>query len=246
MKVIYGIHSVLEALKSQAWPIEKILMEKEARNPRLREIAGLARSLGVPVQFEPREALSRRAGVGSHQGVMALAPPVGYVAPDEIFRQAGPQPLFLILDGIEDPHNLGAILRTAEGAGVDGVFLPQRRAVGVTDVVMKTSSGAAAYLRIARVTNIASLIQEMKKNSLWVVGVHTESDTIWTAVDYNQPIALVMGGEGKGLHRLVRERCDFLVTIPMHGKVDSLNVSVSAGVVLYEVIRQRRQGLLKG
>lgn len=239
MRVIYGIHSVLEALKSPDWPVEKILVEKESHNPRLRQIVGLARSQGVTVQFEPREALNRRADTASHQGVVAFVPAVRYVPEAELIRRAGPQAFFLILDGIEDPHNLGAILRTADGAGVDGVFIPHRRAVGVTDVVMKTSAGAAAHLSIARVTNVATLVEGLKKENFWIVGVDADSPTPWTDVAYNQRIALVLGREGKGMHRLVRDRCDFLVRIPMRGEVDSLNVSVAAGVVMYEVVRQR-------
>lgn len=239
MGTIYGINSVLELLKSPTYSIERILLDKEINNPRLKEIFALAKEKKIPVDYQARGLLNRKAGTLAHQGVIAVTSTVHYASYESIVEEAGRHPLFLILDGIEDPHNLGAIIRTAEAAGVHGIFIPQRRAVGVTETVFKTSAGAAAHVKIARVVNLANLIEYLKENSVWIVGVEAEAKQSWTDVDYNQPLALVLGAEGKGMHRLVKERCDFLVAIPMFGKVSSLNVSVAAGIVLYEVIRQR-------
>jgi 23S rRNA (guanosine2251-2'-O)-methyltransferase len=166
----------------------------------------------------------------------------GYVDAEEILDSLGELPFLVLLDGIEDPHNLGAILRSCEGAGVDGVFIPEHRAAGLNETVVKTSAGAVEYVRVARVTNLVRLIEELKERGIWVVGVEGGTAASYTDFDFNAPLALVMGSEGKGVRRLVREKCDAMVSIPMRGQVNSLNVSVATGVVLFEVLRQRNVG----
>jgi 23S rRNA (guanosine2251-2'-O)-methyltransferase len=160
---------------------------------------------------------------------------------DQIFDHAAETPLILILDGVEDPRNLGAILRTAEGAGVDGIVIPERRAVGLTDTVAKSSAGAIEYVKVAKTTNLNRFIEELKSRDIWVVGTSADAATSYDNWDWTRPTALVLGGEGSGLHRLVAENCDVLVKIPMYGKIDSLNVSVAAGVILFEAQRQRQK-----
>jgi 23S rRNA (guanosine2251-2'-O)-methyltransferase len=176
---------------------------------------------------------------GNHQGIVAISAAADYVDADKILGNAGGDELLLVLDGVEDPRNLGAILRTAECSGVNGVFLPERRAVGLTETVAKSAAGATEHIDVAKVANLNNLIADLKKQNIWVVGTSVGSATDYTDWDWTRPSALVLGGEGRGLHRLVAENCDVLVKIPMYGKIDSLNVSVAAGVVLFEARRQR-------
>src|SRR6185437_14154901 len=193
------------------------------------------------VRFLGRPELDRMAGNNAHQGVVAITSGKQYNHLDDIVAaKRGRYSLVVVLDGIEDPHNLGAILRTADAAGADGVVIPERRAVGVTGAVAKASAGASEHLPIAKVTNIARTLEELKSKNLWTVGLDERGTQSYEALDYKMDCAVVLGGEGKGLHDLVRRKCDFLVAIPMLGKVPSLNVSVAAGVVLYEIVRQRR------
>jgi len=181
-------------------------------------------------------------GNGGHQGVVAVTSAKQYTDLDDVVAaQRGQYSLVVVLDGIEDPHNLGAILRTADAAGADGVVIPERRAVGVTGAVAKASAGASAHLPVAKVTNIARTLEELKARNIWVVGLDERGKQPYDSIDYNIDCAIVLGAEGKGVHDLVAKKCDFLVSIPMLGKVPSLNVSVAAGVVLYEVVRQRRK-----
>lgn len=240
---IYGVLPVLEALRARSRRIDKVLIANGAREHRLHEIVELARENGIAVTRLAREELERHLDTGvNHQGVAAIAAAADYVGADEIIDAIGSDSLLVILDGVEDPRNFGAILRTAECAGVDGVFIPERRAVGLTETVVKSSAGATEYVKVAKTANINRLIEELKERNVWVVGTSGESETNYTDWDWTQPSALVLGNEGTGLHRLVAENCDVLVKIPMYGKIDSLNVSVASGVVLFEARRQRALG----
>jgi len=240
--LIYGVSPVLEALRAEHRRIDKILVAENAREHRLSEILDECRSRSIPWQRASRDAFLKLAGTEvNHQGVIAFTASAEYVDTDEIFQHAAETPLILILDGVEDPRNLGAILRTAEGAGVDGIVIPERRAVGLTDTVAKSSAGAIEYVRVAKTTNLNRFIEELKSRDVWVVGTSADAATSYDQWDWTRPSALILGGEGSGLHRLVAENCDVLVKIPMYGKIDSLNVSVAAGVILFEAQRQRRK-----
>ncbi len=237
---LYGVLPVLEAMRSGGRRIEKIIVAEGARQHRLNEIYELAREHRVIVEMVPRERLDRLVEQGAnHQGVAAIAASADYVDSDEIVDHANEPALFVILDGVEDPRNLGAILRTVECAGADGVFIPERRAVGLTETVAKSSAGAIEHVKVAKVTNLNRFIEDLKEKNVWVVGTSGEAKMTYTDWDWTTPTALVLGAEGSGLHRLVAENCDALVKIPMYGKIDSLNVSVAAGVILFEARRQR-------
>jgi 23S rRNA (guanosine2251-2'-O)-methyltransferase len=235
---ICGVHAVYEALASDRLPIERIHIAREVRSPKLNEILDLARDRGVPIRKEERAVLDRLAEGGLHQGIIAISGAVSYSDFDTLFK--ADKPLVVVLDGVEDPHNLGAVVRTAEACGASGVVVPERHAAPLTATVIRASAGASAYLPIVRVKNLVGAIEEMKRRGLWVVGVDPAGTQEWTGFDYKGPIGLVLGGEHRGLRRLVREHCDALVRIPMLGKVASLNISVAAGVALYEVVRQRQ------
>ena len=239
MPNVYGVLPVLEALRSGGRRIERIVIAEGARHERLRDVIEAARRLNIPIRREPRAGLDRLSGQANHQGVLAIASAAGYADETALLSTITPQTLFVLLDGVEDPHNLGAIIRSAECAGTTAVIIPERRAAHLTDVVAKTSAGAVEYLPVARVTNLATFIEQLKKQNVWVVGVERSGKMSYTEFDYAGALALVFGGEGEGLHRLVRERCDVLVSIPMHGRITSLNVSVAVGVVLFEAMRQR-------
>jgi 23S rRNA (guanosine2251-2'-O)-methyltransferase len=212
----------------------------------LRELLSLAKENGVIVRRVPRAMLSRIAGESAnHQGVIATIAAARYTGADDLLerlsRKIGTdeQPLIVALDGIEDPRNLGAIIRTVECVGAHGVFIPERRAVGLTETVAKASAGAVEHVAVARVTNLARLIDDLKERNIWTIGASADAKTNYTDWDWTSPSAIVLGGEGAGLHRLVREKCDTLVKIPVLGRIESLNVSVAAGVILYEALRQR-------
>lgn len=239
VSLIYGLLPVLEALRANPRRIDRIVVAEGAREHRLREINDLARVNGIRVERLPRENFNRLVGDVNHQGVFAHAASADYVSPDEILDDAGEIPLLVLLDGVEDPRNLGAVLRTAECAGVDGVLIPERRAVGLTETVAKSAAGATEYVKVAKVQNLNRLIDHLKERNIWVVGTSGEAAKDYTEWDWRLPTALVLGSEGSGLHRLVAEKCDILVKIPMHGKIESLNVSVAAGVILFEARRQR-------
>jgi 23S rRNA (guanosine2251-2'-O)-methyltransferase len=240
MAHIYGVLPVIEALRSGARRIERIVIADGARHERLREIFDLAKRARIPLRKEPRVALDRVAGGANHQGVMAIAAAASYADEDELLDRVTPQTLFVLLDGVEDPHNLGAIIRTAECAAATAVVIPERRAAHITEIVAKTAAGATEYLPVARVTSLASFIEKLKQRQVWVVGVEASGEMDYTRYDFRGAVALVFGGEGHGLHRLVRERCDVTVSIPLGGRITSLNVSVAVGVVLFEAMRQRR------
>jgi 23S rRNA (guanosine2251-2'-O)-methyltransferase len=242
MNYIYGIHSVAEALKARGRTFAWVGVATERHDLRLQRVVEECRRQGVAVRFVGREELDRMAGNNAHQGVVAVTSARQYNELDDIVTaKRGQFSLVVVVDGVEDPHNLGAILRTADAAGADGVVIPERRAVGVTAVVTKASAGASEYLPIARVTNIARTLEDLKAKNLWVVGLDERGTQSYESLDYNMDCAIVLGGEGKGVHDLVARKCDFLVSIPVLGKVSSLNVSVAAGVVLYEIVRQRRK-----
>ena len=239
MALVYGIHAVTEALESGR--VERVSVERGQRNPRVREIVDLARQKHVAVSFEERAWLDRRSGGERHQGVLCQVAEIETPEIEDVLAAARTPGLLVVLDGVEDPHNLGAILRSAEVAGADGVVVPRRRSAGLTATAVKASAGAAAHVRVARAGNTVHTLELLKSNGYWIAGLDASAEQpVWKA-DFTVPTAIVLGGEHGGLHRLVRERCDFLVSIPVQGRVSSYNVSVAAGIVLYEVLRQRRQ-----
>jgi 23S rRNA (guanosine2251-2'-O)-methyltransferase len=212
---------------------------------RLEEIVRLAKRNNVPVRFEDRARIDQMAGTREHQGVLAMVASKAAVALEDLLAQPNPQDssaspgLLVLLDGVEDPQNLGAIIRSALAAGASGIVIPERRAAGLGDAAARASAGAVAHLPVARVTNLPRAMEELKSAGYWLVGFDERAERLYTDVDLSGSIALVLGGEGKGLHQLVREGCDFLVSIPSGGPVPSLNVSVAAGIALFEVVRQR-------
>jgi 23S rRNA (guanosine2251-2'-O)-methyltransferase len=239
MALIYGIHATIEALRAGPGRVEKICVQRGQKNPRVQEIIDLSRANHIPVSFEERDWLDRKAEGQRHQGILCYVAEMSTYSAEDILNKAATPGLLLILDGIEDPRNVGAILRSAEVAGADGVFLPQHRSAGLGATAVKVSAGAASHIKVARIGNTAHLIKQLKKKGYWVAGLDADSGRpIWEA-DFTVPTALVLGSEGAGLRRLVRDECDFLVAIPVRGKVSSHNVSVAAGIALYEVLRQR-------
>jgi 23S rRNA (guanosine2251-2'-O)-methyltransferase len=242
MDRLTGIHAVREALEANR-PLDRILIVKGRQDTRVEEIVQLARRNGVSLRFEDRSQLDRLANARDHQGVVAIAASRPASTLDDILAQANRSPgqkgLIILLDGVEDPHNLGAIVRTALAAGAHGVVIPERRAAGLTDTVARSSAGALAHLPVAKVTNLARAMEELKEAGYWLVGLDERADKTYTEVDYTSPTGIVLGSEGEGLHELTRKRCDFVVSLPTSGPVRSLNVSVAAGVVLFEALRQR-------
>jgi 23S rRNA (guanosine2251-2'-O)-methyltransferase len=239
---IQGKHSVQEALRSGR-AVEKVLFAEGMQKGSVEEMVKVLQAKNIPYQWVPRAKLDQLAKRANHQGVMAQVVAYPYAAVDDLFKQAdkkGEPPFFLLLDGLEDPHNLGAILRTAEATGVHGVMIPKHRAVGLTSIVAKTSAGAIEYVPVAQVTNLNRLADELKDRGIWLVGSDGKAKQEYTAVDYTLPVALVIGNEGTGISQMMKKRCDFLVKLPMMGHVPSLNASVAAGVLMYEVLRGRR------
>ena len=239
-----GIHAVREALEAGS-AFDRIVIAKGRQDTRVEEIVQLARARNIPVRFEDRGNLDRLANSRDHQGVVALDAARPPVTLEDILANAnkskGQIGLIVLLDGVEDPHNLGAIIRTALAAGAHGIVIPERRAVGLTDTVARASAGALAHLPVARVTNLVRTMEELKKAGYWLVGLDENGEKTYTEVDYTSPTGVVMGGEGSGLHELTRKRCDFVVSLPTTGPVKSLNVSVATGVVLFEALRQRHR-----
>ena len=241
MNYIYGINAVAEALKARGRAFQWVGVAKERHDLRLQRVVEECRRQGVAVRFLSRAELEDMAGNNAHQGVVAVTSAKQYSGLDDVVDgKRGHYSLVVVLDGVEDPHNLGAVIRTADAAGADGVVIPERRAAGVTAIVTKASAGASEHLPIARVTNVSRTLEELKAKNLWIVGLDERGRESYDSLDYNMDCAIVLGAEGKGVHELVRRKCDHLVSIPMLGKVSSLNVSVAAGVVLYEIVRQRR------
>ncbi len=244
MDKLTGIHAVKEALEAGR-PLEYVLVAKGRQDTRAEEIVQLARRNGIAVRFEERAQLDRSAGTRDHQGVVAIGAARAAATFESILASAnkehGKPGLIVLLDGVEDPHNLGAIIRTALAAGAHGVIIPERRAAGLTDTVARASAGALAHLPVAKVTNLVRTMEEMKEAGYWLVGLDERGEKNYTEVDYTSPTGIVLGGEGGGLHELTRKRCDFVVSLPTTGPVKSLNVSVAGGVVLFEALRQRHR-----
>lgn len=238
--VVCGRNAVMELLRSGR-EIETLFTAKGERRGSIAGLLAMAREQGVPVKECDAKKLDFYAGGTTHQGVAAVLSAVEYAGVEDILRLAeerGEPPFLILADGIEDPHNLGAIIRTAECAGAHGIVIPKRRSAGVTAAVHKASAGAASHLPIARVPNLAAVMEELKARGIWIYGADM-TGTSYTQLDYTGPAALVIGSEGAGISRLVREKCDFIATLPLRGKINSLNASVAAAVLLYEVVRQR-------
>jgi 23S rRNA (guanosine2251-2'-O)-methyltransferase len=239
---LFGVNPVTEALRGGR-PVQRILIAEQRKADRdIISIIRIAKSKGVEVRMTSRDALNREMPNAVHQGVVAIAASMEYASLDDILLipgQKGQIPLFLILDGVEDPRNLGAIIRTAEATGVHAVIIPERRAAGLTETVAKAAAGALEYVPVVKVVNIANTIDTLKKNGIWIAGAEAGGATVYWEADFVRPTALVLGGEDSGVRRLVKEHCDYLVFLPLMGRISSLNVSVAAGTLLYEVLRQR-------
>src|SRR5436305_5720787 len=229
-RLLLGIHPVREALRAGR-PLEKVLIAKGAAGPRVQEIVELCRETIVPVRFEPKDALDRAAGAAPHQNVIGFAAAHNYADFKELLDGSR---LLVVLDGVEDPHNFGAIIRTAHAAGADGIVVGERRSAPLTETVERAAAGALAYLRVARVTNISQSLERLKERGFWIYGFDERGTEPYHSVQYASPSAFVFGGEGKGIHQGVQKHCDVLVRIPMAGAVSSLNVSVACGVVLFD------------
>lgn len=240
-ELLYGLHAVREALKAGSRPLQRILVLRTDRQ--FGELVQTAKARRIPVHIEPPAAFDRLVPGGKHQGVIAFVAAKAYSSTEEILERARSRkepPFVVILDGVEDPHNLGAVLRTAEAAGVHGVFIPDRRAVGLTSVVAKVSAGAIDHMLVGRVGNLARLIEELKQEGLWIYAVDPAASTLYTEIDMTGPLALVAGGEGEGIRPGLLKVCDARMRIPMKGRVESLNVSAAVAVTLFEAVRQRR------
>ena len=240
---VEGRNSVLELLESGK-DINKIFVAKGERQGSINKIIGKAKDSKVVIVETDKRKLDEMSQTGNHQGVIAIVPPFEYCDVDDILnvaKEKNEDPFIIILDGIEDPHNLGAIIRTAETAGAHGVIIPKRRAVGVNSTVNKSSAGAVEYMKVARVNNITETMNYLKEQGLWIIGTDMDTDRYYYNQDMTGPIAIVIGSEGFGMSRLVKENCDILVKIPMKGNITSLNASVSAGIVMYEVVKQKNK-----
>ena len=238
---VEGRNSVLELLESGK-DINKIFVAKGEKQGSINKIIGKAKDSKVVLVETDKRKLDEMSQTGNHQGVIAIIPPFEYCDVDDILnvaKEKNEDPFVIILDGIEDPHNLGAIIRTAETAGAHGVIIPKRRAVGVNSTVNKSSAGAVEYMKVARVNNITETMNYLKEKGLWIIGTDMDTDKYYYNQNMTGPIAIVIGSEGFGMSRLVKENCDILVKIPMNGKITSLNASVSAGIVMYEIVKQK-------
>jgi 23S rRNA (guanosine2251-2'-O)-methyltransferase len=242
-ELLYGLHAVREALRAGSRPLQRLVVQRTDRQ--FAELVQQARAERIPVHIEPPPAFDRLVPGGNHQGVIAFVAAKAYNTTQDILeraRQKGEPPFLVLLDGVEDPHNLGAIVRTAEAAGVHGIFVPERRAAGLTAVVAKTSAGALEHMLVARVVNLSRLIKELKGAGLWIYGVQPSAPADFTTIDMTGPIAFVFGGEGGGIRPGIAQDCDGMARIPMKGKVDSLNVSAAVAVTLFEGVKQRGVG----
>lgn len=242
MEQIEGKNPVREALRAGR-RIKKLAAARGAERG-LREILQLAEEVGIPVEWHSRGYLDKISQTRAHQGIIAWREPLGYVELEDILSiaQARQEPPFVILlDRLQDPHNLGSVLRTAEAVGAHGVIIPKHRAVGLTATVAKTSAGAVEYVPVAQVTNLSRAIERLKEHGLWIVGADMSGEQLYFVADLTGPIGIVIGAEGKGMSRLVREKCDFHVRLPMRGQLNCLNAAVAAGILMYEVIRQRQK-----
>lgn len=233
-----GFHAVEEALSSGR-ALDRIVIARGRHGERIESVVRLAKSRGVRVRFEEREQIDRLAGTREHQGIAALGAAKRTVELEDLLADKTEHGLLVLLDGIEDPHNLGAIVRSALATGAKGVVIPERRAAGLTDTVERASAGALAHLPVARVKNLVRAIEQIKEMGYWLVGLDENAEKNYTDVDLKGSVGIVLGREGEGLHELTRKRCDFLVSLPTTGPVRSLNVSVAAGIMLFEAVRQR-------
>jgi 23S rRNA (guanosine2251-2'-O)-methyltransferase len=240
LNVLFGINAVKEALRAR--PVEYVLVAQGQRGRRVQEMVDACRVAGISLRFAPRAALDREAGTAQHQGVVAVCSAKAYDDLETLVA-AQEKPLLVVLDGVEDPGNLGAVVRTAVAAGATGLIIPERRAAGLSPAVARAAAGALEQVKIARVTNLGRTLGELRERGVWTYGFAAPAEKSYLELDYTGACALVLGGEGRGLHRLVREACDELAHIPLYGPVESLNVSVAAAVVLYEAARQRHRGL---
>jgi 23S rRNA (guanosine2251-2'-O)-methyltransferase len=245
MEILYGVHPVEEALKAGRRRFDHVMVARERQDARLEKLVADCRQAGVRVRQDSRDQLTQVAGTPSHQGVVAVVHPQEFLALEDLFEPLSSSPsaparLLLALDGVEDPQNLGALLRVADGAGVDGVILTERRSAPLSPVAIKASAGATEHLRIARVVNLVRSLEELKRRNLWIIGLDERGTSDYDHFDFSGDCVLVLGREGAGLHDLVRRTCDHLLRIPMAGGVSSLNVSAAGAVVLYEAFRQRR------
>jgi 23S rRNA (guanosine2251-2'-O)-methyltransferase len=240
MEILYGLHPVEEALRSGTRKFDHICIARERQDARLEKLIQACRDAGVKMRLDTRDQLTKLARTEAHQGVVAIVRQRQFLELDDLLAGDKPNRLFLALDGIEDPQNLGALLRTAEGAGVDGVIVTERRSAPLSPVAVKASAGAAEHIKMARVVNLVRTLEELKENNLWVIGLDERGSMDYDEFDYSVGCAVVLGREGAGLHDLVRRRCDHLLRIPMAGRIESLNVSAAGAVVLYEAARQRR------
>jgi 23S rRNA (guanosine2251-2'-O)-methyltransferase len=244
MEVLYGVHPVEEAVKAGRRRFDQVLVARERHDERVERLVELCRAAGVRVRQESREQLTLMAQTPAHQGVVAMVHPQEFLAIEDLFEagaaKAGAARLVLALDGVEDPQNLGALLRVADGAGVDGVVLTERRSAPLSPVAVKASAGATEHLRIARVVNLVRALEELKRQNLWIIGLDEKGTSDYDRFDLTGNCVIVLGREGAGLHELVKKTCDHLLRIPMAGGVSSLNVSAAGAVVLYEASRQRR------
>jgi len=241
--LIHGLHAVETALKHDAQNIHQLWADTQSRNKRLQAVLSLAKKAGVTARYADSRQLEKLARTHRHQNIVAEYAAVSGFQEDylaDILAKTGSTPLFLVLDGVTDPHNLGACLRTAEGAGVDAVIVPKNNSVGLTPTVRKVASGAAELVPLIQVTNLARTLDAMKKQGVWVIGTSDKTEHDLYALDFTLPLALVLGAEGKGIRSLTAQHCDMLVKLPMAGKISSLNVSVATGICLYEAVRQRR------
>ena len=240
-EIIYGINPILEALRSERQGLNKILLAEGKEGGPIRLLRQLAREKGIPVQVSPKEALDRLAGSGHHQGILGFTAASSYSTWDDLLdrvRSAQGKAIVLVLDSIEDPQNLGSLIRTAEACGVRGVILPKDRAAGITPAVVKASAGAVAHLPIVRVTNLASTLEELKKEGFWIVGADSRAEKSLYELKFDMNVGVIIGGEGKGVRPLLLKKCDYTVSIPMKGKVSSLNAGIAGAVILFEVLRQ--------
>ena len=238
MEKISRLNPIFEIVKSAPTRVNKILIQKDKRQRKISDIIHQAKTKDIPLVFVPKQKLDRLDR--SHQGVVALLTPKEFSTLEAILSSVK-VPLLVLLDGIEDPQNLGAIIRTAEGAGVDGIILPERRSAGLSEAVSLVSAGALGYMKVARVKNLARTIDDLKDAGIWLVGAEAAGKEYWYEFDYKLPVGLVLGSEGKGLRPLIRKKCDKILSIPLLGNITSLNVSVAAAIFLYEVVRQRNK-----
>jgi len=235
--IIFGINAVTEAVQSKSPNVQRVLITRGKSNARLQRIIDLARERNIPVLFEPLTAMDNKAQKGRHQDVVAETSEVRLYSLDEIIDSK--PDLVVVVDGVEDPRNLGAVLRTAEAAGVQAVLIPQRHSVGITPTVVQASAGAVVHLKLARIGNVVQALEKLKEAGLWVVGLDMEGQNRLEEIGADTRLVVVVGGEHRGVRRLVREHCDFLLALPMRGKVSSLNLSVAAGILLYQLTGQR-------